>query len=100
MKQSEKLDRTEDRERAKVKIHRREDFESMRKAGKLGAEVLDFITPHVKAGISTGELDRLCHDFIISHGAVPAPLSFERQAEDSNPDAYRTLESLGSMVTS
>ena len=80
MKHSGKLDYAEDRaterERAKVKIHRREDFESMRKAGKLGAEVLDFVTPYVKAGISTGELDRLCHDFIISHGAVPAPLGY------------------------
>src|SRR5512135_890408 len=80
MKHSGKLDYAEDRaaehERAKLKIHRSEDFESMRKAGKLGAEVLDFITPYVKAGISTGELDQLCHDFILSHGAVPAPLGY------------------------
>jgi methionyl aminopeptidase len=38
--------------------------------------VLDFITPYVKAGISTGELDQLCHDFIISNAAVPAPLGY------------------------
>jgi len=39
-----------------------EDIEGMRLAGRLAAEVLDFITPHVSAGITTGELDRLCHE--------------------------------------
>ena len=48
----------------------------MRKAGKLAAEVLDFITPHVVPGVSTGELDRLCHDFILDHDAIPAPLNY------------------------
>ncbi|HET8728546.1 MAG TPA: type I methionyl aminopeptidase [Alphaproteobacteria bacterium] len=48
----------------------------MRRAGRLAAEVLDFITPHVRPGITTGELDRLCHDYIRDHGAVPAPLNY------------------------
>ena len=60
----------------RIKIHAPEDFEGMRKAGRLAAEVLDFITPHVTPGISTGELDRLCHDFIIDHDAIPAPLNY------------------------
>ncbi|HEY5598846.1 MAG TPA: type I methionyl aminopeptidase [Kiloniellales bacterium] len=48
----------------------------MRKAGRLAAETLDFITPHVTAGVTTEALDRLCHDFIVAHGAVPAPLGY------------------------
>jgi methionyl aminopeptidase len=60
-----------------VVIHKPEDFVHMRKAGKLAAQVLDFITPHVKAGIATEELDRLCHDFIIAHKAIPAPLNYK-----------------------
>jgi methionyl aminopeptidase len=60
----------------KIKIHTQKDFESMRKAGRLAASVLDYITPYVKPGVSTGELDRLCHDYIIQHNAVPAPLNY------------------------
>lgn len=59
-----------------ITIHTPEDFISMRKAGKLAAEVLDFITDHVKPGVTTGELDTLCHNMIIEHGAIPAPLNY------------------------
>lgn len=48
----------------------------MRSAGRMGARVLDFITPHVKEGVSTEELDRLCHNFIIENGCIPAPLNY------------------------
>jgi methionyl aminopeptidase len=48
----------------------------MRQAGILAAQTLDFITPHVHPGITTGELDRLCHDFIVDHNAIPAPLNY------------------------
>ena len=65
-----------DPEAGRIKLHDAEDFEGMRKAGKLAAEVLDFITPHVQPGVSTGELDRLCHDFIIENNAIPAPLNY------------------------
>jgi methionyl aminopeptidase len=58
-------------------IHKPEDFDSMRKAGKLAAETLDFITPHVKPGVATEHLDKLCHDFIIGHKAIPAPLNYK-----------------------
>ena len=64
------------REERSIKIHGPEDFEGMRKAGRLAAEVLDFITPHVQPGITTGELDRLCHDYIVAQGAIPAPLNY------------------------
>ena len=65
-----------DTELGRIKIHGAEAFESMRAAGRLAAEVLDFITPRVVPGVTTGELDRLCHDFILEHGAVPAPLNY------------------------
>ncbi len=63
-------------EDARIRIHSAADFVPMRRAGKLAAEVLDFITPHVKPGVTTEELDRLCHGFILDHSAVPAPLNY------------------------
>ncbi|MFQ5954481.1 MAG: type I methionyl aminopeptidase [Kiloniellales bacterium] len=59
-----------------IKIHGPDAFEGMRAAGRLAAEVLDFITPQVEPGVTTGELDRLCHDFIVAHGASAAPLNY------------------------
>ena len=59
-----------------VKIHGLEDFAGMRRAGRLAAEVLDFITPHVVPGVTTDALDRLCHEFILERGATPAPLNY------------------------
>ena len=46
-------------EERSIKLHGAEDFEGMRKAGRLAAEVLDFITPEVKPGVTTDKLDRL-----------------------------------------
>ena len=60
-----------------VTIHTTNDFQKMRAAGKLACEVLDYITPHVKENISTLELDKLCHDYILSKGAIPAPLNYK-----------------------
>ena len=65
------------RRSAQVKLHEAREFDGMRRAGRLAAETLDFITPHVVPGITTGELDRLCHDFIVAGGAVPAPLGYK-----------------------
>ena len=54
-----------------------EEIERMRVAGRLASEVLDFITPHVRAGISTGQLNDLCHDYMVSvQKTVPAPLNY------------------------
>ncbi|HYD57506.1 MAG TPA: type I methionyl aminopeptidase [Burkholderiales bacterium] len=54
-----------------------EEIERMRVAGKLASEVLDFIAPHVKAGVTTGKLNDLCHDYIVNvQKAIPAPLSY------------------------
>ena len=60
-----------------VKIHKKEDFEKMRVAGKLAAETLDYITPFVKPGVTTEELNTLCHNFIVEAGAIPAPLNYK-----------------------
>ncbi len=59
-----------------ITLYRPEDFEGMRRAGRLAAETLDMITDYVRPGVTTEELDRLCHDFIVAHGAVPAPLGY------------------------
>jgi methionyl aminopeptidase len=48
----------------------------MRNAGRLAAETLDFVTPHVVPGVTTGELDRLCADFVAERGAISAPLNY------------------------
>jgi methionyl aminopeptidase len=54
-----------------------EELERMRIAGRLAAEVLDFIAPYVKPGVSTGKLNDLCHDYMVSEqGTVPAPLNY------------------------
>ncbi len=54
------------------------EIEKMRIAGRLAAEVLQMIAPHVRPGITTGELDRLCHDYIVNvQKAVPAPLNYK-----------------------
>ena len=60
-----------------VSIKSPQDIEKMRVAGQRAAEVLDFIAPYVKAGTTTGELDRLCHEFITGElKATPAPLNY------------------------
>jgi len=57
-------------------LHEATGFEGMRKAGKLAAQTLDFITPYVKVGVTTDELNTLCHQFILEHNATPAPLGY------------------------
>jgi len=53
------------------------DIAGMHIAGRLASEVLDFITAYVRAGITTGELDRLCHEYMVNvQGTVPAPLNY------------------------
>src|ERR1700752_37099 len=59
-----------------IKIHGPDAFEGMRRAGALAAATLDFITPHVRPGVATGELDRRCPEFIVEHDAIPAPLNY------------------------
>ncbi|UFN50753.1 type I methionyl aminopeptidase [Roseomonas sp. OT10] len=70
-------------EARRIPLHGPEDFEGMRRAGRLAAECLDMITPHVKPGVTTDALDRLCHDFMLDHGAVPATLGYRGYTKSS-----------------
>jgi methionyl aminopeptidase len=66
-----------------ISIKNQQDIEKMRIAGRLAAEVLDFITPHVVHGVTTDQLDKLCHDYIVDvQKAIPAPLNYA-------PDGHR-----------
>ena len=54
-----------------------QEIEKMRVAGRLAGEVLQMIRPHVKAGVTTNELDKICHDYIVDvQEAIPAPLNY------------------------
>ncbi|MBL8526780.1 MAG: type I methionyl aminopeptidase [Burkholderiales bacterium] len=60
-----------------VTIKSPEEIEKMRLAGRLAAEVLDFIAPYVKPGVTTGELDELCHRHMVDvQQSIPAPLHY------------------------
>jgi len=60
-----------------VKIKSAEEIEKMRIAGRLTAEVLHMIRPYVKAGVTTDELNQICHDYIVNEQqAIPAPLNY------------------------
>ena len=60
-----------------VAIKTADEIEKMRVAGRLASEVLEMIEPRVEVGITTGELDRICHDYITgTQNAIPAPLNY------------------------
>lgn len=61
-----------------VSIKSASEQDAMRRAGRLAADVLDMIGPRVAAGITTAELDRICHDYIVDvQRAIPAPLNYK-----------------------
>lgn len=57
-------------------LKNREEIEGIRRSGRLAAQTLDFASKELKPGITTGKLDKLIHDFICDHGAVPATLGY------------------------
>ena len=60
-----------------INIKTPDEIEKMRVAGRLAAEVLEMIEPHVKAGVTTDELDKICHEYIVNEQqAIPAPLNY------------------------
>ena len=60
-----------------VTLKSADEIEKMRVAGRLAGEVLDYITPFVKPGVKTEELDRLCHEYMVKEqGCIPAPLHY------------------------
>jgi len=61
-----------------IDIKSADEIEKMRVAGRLAADVLDMITPQVKSGITTDELNTICHNYIVNvQDAIPAPLKYK-----------------------
>ena len=60
----------------KITYHKPEDFAGMRAAGAIAASVLEYIEPFVKPGVTTSQINDLCHEYIIKKGAIPAPLNY------------------------
>ena len=74
-----------------VSIKTLQEIEKMRVAGRLASEVLDYIAPFVQAGITTGELDRLCHDYMVAmQQCIPAPLNYAPRGHDPYPKSICT----------
>jgi methionyl aminopeptidase len=68
-----------------------EEIAKMRIAGRLAGEVLDYVTPFVKAGVTTEELDRLCHDYMVNvQGCIPAPLNYAPHGHAPYPKSICT----------
>ena len=60
-----------------VTIKTDDEIEKMRVAGRLASQVLDFITPQIRSGITTEEIDALCHDYMVNvQETIPAPLNY------------------------
>ncbi|HEY1798396.1 MAG TPA: type I methionyl aminopeptidase [Stellaceae bacterium] len=70
------LGQTPGRAERGIKIHGEEAFAGMRAAGRLAAETLDYVTPFVRPGVTTDELDRLCYEFVDERGGISAPLNY------------------------
>lgn len=74
-----------------IVIKQPEEIEKMRVAGRLASEVLDYITPFVQPGVTTGELDRLCHDYMVDvQGTIPAPLNYAPPGHQPYPKSICT----------
>ncbi len=74
-----------------ISIKTPQQIEKMRIAGRLAGEVLDYITPFVKAGVTTEELDRLCHDYMVNvQGCIPAPLNYAPHGHTPYPKSICT----------
>jgi methionyl aminopeptidase len=74
-----------------ISIKNELDIEKMRVAGKLASEVLDFITPYVKPGITTEKLDALCYDYMVNvQKTIPAPLNYAPPGHTPYPKSICT----------
>ena len=74
-----------------ISIKNQNDIEKMRIAGRLAAEVLDYITPFVIHGVTTEQLDKLCHDYIVDvQDAIPAPLNYAPDGHKPYPKSICT----------
>jgi methionyl aminopeptidase len=74
-----------------VPIKSAEEIDRMREAGRLASELLDFLTPHVKSGVTTGEIDRLAHDYMVDvQHTVPATLNYAPPGHSPYPASLCT----------
>ena len=74
-----------------IQVKTPEEVEGMRVAGRLAAEVLDFVAPHVKPGVSTVRLDQLCHEYMVrEQGTIPAPLNYAPPGHSPYPKSICT----------
>ncbi|MBI3145108.1 MAG: type I methionyl aminopeptidase [Pseudogulbenkiania sp.] len=74
-----------------ITLNTPEDIEKMRIAGRLASEVLDYITSYIKPGVTTEELDRLCHDYMVNvQGTIPAPLNYAPDGHNPYPKSVCT----------
>ncbi len=74
-----------------ISIKDAQGAQGMRIAGKLASEVLDFLTPHVVPGVTTNQLDKLCHDYIVDvQKAIPAPLNYDPSGKNPYPKSICT----------
>ena len=74
-----------------VSIKTQQDIDKMRIAGRLAAEVLDYIQPFIKHGVTTNELDKLCHDYMVNvQGCIPAPLNYAPHGHKPYPKSICT----------
>jgi methionyl aminopeptidase len=74
-----------------VSIKTPQEIEKMRIAGRLAAEVLDYIQPYVVPGVTTGEIDKLCHDYMVDmQGCIPAPLNYAPHGHAPYPKSICT----------
>ena len=74
-----------------VQIKSAQDIEGMRVAGRLAAELLDYLTPHVKPGVTTGEIDRLAHDYQVNvQHSIPATLNYAPPGHSPYPASLCT----------
>src|SRR5437762_12487182 len=66
-----------------IKLHGPEGFEGMRRAGRLAAEILDALVPHVLPGVSTQQLDEIVYKMTVDTGGVPATLGYRGYTRSS-----------------
>ena len=74
-----------------ISIKNSEDIKKMRVAGKLASEVLDFVTPFIKPNITTEEIDKICHDYMVNkQKTIPAPLNYAPPGHSPYPKSVCT----------
>jgi methionyl aminopeptidase len=74
-----------------ISIKTPQEIDKMRIAGRLAGEVLDYIAPFIQPGITTNEIDRLCHDYMVNvQGCIPAPLNYAPHGHTPYPKSICT----------